>query len=296
MCRFLTYTGAPLMLADLLYRPANSLIMQSYHAREREEPLNGDGFGVGWYVPEIDPTPCVQRSVSPAWSNHNLQSLSVKTRASCLFAHVRAASPGMLVTEVNVHPFSYDRFMWMHNGVIAGFHHIKRHLRESLKDEFYEMIQGTTDSEHAFALFLNCLRAPFGEVSGAEMRHALVETIARLSNWTSAAGVSDSSFCNFAVTDGRTTVVSRYSSGEGIKGASLHYSRGARFECLPDGLCDMHSVAQQEQANSVIVASERLTDDPTDWIPVPDNHTITVFPDSTVQLEEIKTKEVMSDE
>ncbi len=96
MCRFLTYAGAPLLLADLLYRPTNSLIMQSYHARERAEPLNGDGFGVGWYVPEIDPTPCVQRSISPAWSNRNLQNLASKTRASCLFAHVRAATPGML--------------------------------------------------------------------------------------------------------------------------------------------------------------------------------------------------------
>ena len=87
MCRFLAYVGAPLLLADLLYRPVNSLIMQSYKARERAEPLNGDGFGVGWYVPDIDPAPCVQRSVTPAWSNRNLQNLAAKTRASSLFAH-----------------------------------------------------------------------------------------------------------------------------------------------------------------------------------------------------------------
>ena len=61
MCRFVAYSGLPLLLADLLYVPSDSLIRQSYHARERREPLNGDGFGVGWYVPEIDPTPlCCQ--------------------------------------------------------------------------------------------------------------------------------------------------------------------------------------------------------------------------------------------
>jgi len=287
MCRFLTYTGAPLLLADLLYRPANSLIMQSYQARERAEPLNGDGFGVGWYVHDVDPTPCVQRSVSPAWSNNNLQNLAAKTRATSLFAHVRAASPGMAVTEANVHPFAYDRFMWMHNGVVAGFHQIKRRLRESLKDEFYNMIQGTTDSEHAFALFLNNLRVPFGEVDGEEMRHALVETIARLNDWTRDAGATTHSFYNFAVTDGKITVVSRYASGEGVAGASLHYSRGHRFECLPSGLCDMHSVTDDAQAQAVIVASERLTDDPADWIDVPDNYTITVFPDLRVSLDKI---------
>lgn len=287
MCRFLAYAGAPVLLSDLLYRPANSLIMQSHHARERAEPLNGDGFGVGWYVPEIDPTPCVQRSISPAWSNRNLQNLATKTRASYLFAHVRAASPGMIVTEVNVHPFVYDRFMWMHNGAVAGFHQIKRRLRESLKDEFYDMIQGTTDSEHAFAVFLNSLRVPFGEASGEEMRHALVETIAHLNEWTQSAGIAEPSFYNFAVTDGRSIVVSRYCSGENIAGASLHYSRGLRFECSPGGLCDMHCVADDVRAAAVIVASERLTDDASDWLDVPDNHTIIVRADSRVVLEEI---------
>jgi predicted glutamine amidotransferase len=34
----------------LLYSPKNSLILQSYKSKERKEPLNGDGFGVGWYL------------------------------------------------------------------------------------------------------------------------------------------------------------------------------------------------------------------------------------------------------
>lgn len=287
MCRFLAYAGAPLLLADLLYRPTNSLIMQSYRARERPEPLNGDGFGVGWYVPEVDPTPCVQRSLTPAWSNRNLQSLALKTRAAHLFAHIRAATPGMVVTETNAHPFAYDRFMWMHNGAVAGFHRIKRRLRESLKDEFYDMIEGTTDSEHAFAVFLNSLHEPFGAVSALEMRAALVETIARLNEWTGAAGLAETSYYNFAVTDGEKMVVSRYATGAGVRPASLHYSRGLKFECLPDGVCDMRAVAAGQEAAAVIVASERLTDFPEDWTEVPDNHTVTVLPDLSVEVEQI---------
>jgi len=287
MCRFLAYAGAPLLLSDLLYRPVNSLIMQSYHARERAEPLNGDGFGVGWYVPEIDPTPCVQRSIAPAWSNRNLQNIAAKTRVAHMFAHVRAATPGMAVTEMNVHPFSYDRFMWMHNGSIAGFHLMRRRLRESLKDEFYNMIQGTTDSEHAFAVFLNSLQVPFGEASGDDLRRALTETITRLNEWTHEANITEPSYYNFAVTDGRAFIVSRYCSAAGIAGASLHYSRGLRFECLPDGVCDMHNVPDDEQAAAVIISSERLTDDESDWPDVPDNHTVTVLPDLSVKVEEL---------
>ncbi|MGH7601638.1 MAG: class II glutamine amidotransferase, partial [bacterium] len=73
MCRFLAYLGKPIVLDKLLYQPKNSLVHQSYHAQERKEPLNGDGFGVGFYVPEIDPAPALFVSTTPAWSNRNLR-------------------------------------------------------------------------------------------------------------------------------------------------------------------------------------------------------------------------------
>ena len=157
MCRFLCYTGSPMMLADLLYRPGHSLILQSYKSRERREPLNGDGFGVGWYQPQISQTPCVFTSLTPAWSNRNLQRLSEHVKSPCFFAHVRAASPGMQVAEANCHPFQFGRYLWMHNGGVEGFNRIKRRVQQSLPDHLFHAIQGTTDSEHAFAIFLNLL-------------------------------------------------------------------------------------------------------------------------------------------
>jgi predicted glutamine amidotransferase len=287
MCRFVSYSGLPLLLADLLYIPSDSLILQSYHARERREPLNGDGFGIGWYVPEIGDTPCVVRSITPAWSNSNLRHLSFKTRASRLFAHVRAASPGTAVSEPNTHPFNYGRFMWMHNGAAADFTRIKRQLRDGLKDEFYNMIAGTTDSEHAFALFLNGLSS-LDEVSPQEIRKTLVWTIGRLNELSIEVGVAAPSFYNFAVTNGETTVVSRYCSDPNIEGASLHYARANFLEPLLNKKSDIHSVSTSEDASAVIVASERLTDERCKWYDVPDNHTVTVFPDLAVQLERIE--------
>ncbi|MCK6439500.1 MAG: hypothetical protein L6Q71_04795, partial [Planctomycetes bacterium] len=43
MCRFLMYMGEPVSMASLVTEPENSLIKQSYMAKERPEPLNGDG-------------------------------------------------------------------------------------------------------------------------------------------------------------------------------------------------------------------------------------------------------------
>ena len=48
MCRWLAYSGSPVRLDDLLYKPVNSLVMQSKHARMGAETTNGDGFGIGW--------------------------------------------------------------------------------------------------------------------------------------------------------------------------------------------------------------------------------------------------------
>jgi predicted glutamine amidotransferase len=55
MCRFVLYMGPAITLDQLTTLPEHSIIHQSYQARLREEPLNGDGFGMSWYVPELSP-------------------------------------------------------------------------------------------------------------------------------------------------------------------------------------------------------------------------------------------------
>lgn len=45
----------------------------------------------------------------------------------------------------------------MHNGCISDFRLIIRKLQADLSDEFYHFPQGNTDSEWAFACFLQCL-------------------------------------------------------------------------------------------------------------------------------------------
>ena len=44
MCRFLAYIGKPIMADELILKPKNSLMKQSYHALESEVTVNGDGF------------------------------------------------------------------------------------------------------------------------------------------------------------------------------------------------------------------------------------------------------------
>lgn len=45
----------------------------------------------------------------------------------------------------------------MHNGAIGRFLRVKRVLGQKLSKDVYYAIEGTTDTEHAFALFLDIL-------------------------------------------------------------------------------------------------------------------------------------------
>ena len=119
----MAYYGDTMLLARSILWPDRSIIRQSYDARERLlDPslpahlgfgnLNADGFGIGWYTNPspcearmhgVDKvTPCTFKSITPAWNNDNLVRLATKIYSPLVFAHVRAAYPGMPVSEHNV--------------------------------------------------------------------------------------------------------------------------------------------------------------------------------------------------
>ena len=283
MCRFLGYVGSEILLADLISRPANSLIRQSYKSRERSEPLNGDGFGVGWYSPAVSDEACVFTSITPAWNNRNLLNLAEHVKSGCFFAHVRAASPGMVVSESNCHPFRQGRFMWMHNGTIEGFSLIKRRLRNSLPDAIYNSVEGTTDSEHAFAVFLNLLGEKTEKIGAADLADGLVKTIGQFEEWAREVGIEKPSIYNFAVTDGQNIVTVRYVSNPKIEPISLYFSKRGKFQW-----CDGKSgiVDCRDDECGIIIASERLTDDRESWTRVAPNHLVLIDRDlnTTVRL------------
>ena len=151
MCRWLAYTGSPILVHDLLYRPENSLVVQSLHSTLGVEPTNGDGFGLGWY--DDAPVPGLYRSIEPAWNDRNLAEITRHIRSGCVLSHVRA-STGTAVQQTNCHPFRHGTWLWVHNGVINGFHTIKRELSMAVAPDLFADIEGSTDSELFFYLAL----------------------------------------------------------------------------------------------------------------------------------------------
>ncbi len=282
MCRFAFYLGSEITLSSLVTDPSNSLIHQSYDNQERSEPLNGDGFGIAWYAPKLSLEPAIFRSVSPAWNNPNLRHLSRVTRSSCLLAHVRAASPGLPVTVLNCHPFSHGTFAFMHNGDMGGFLRFRRQLLRTLSDEAYEAIQGSTDSEAIFGLFLDRHRDFEGHPPLERMALAMQAAIADTERMRREAGVEHlPSLLNLVVTDGRRAVISRFTSADPASANSLYTHSGRRYEC-EDGICRMRESGAAEE-HAVIVSSERLSEDP-GWQPVDVGHLVVVDSDLRVEM------------
>lgn len=246
MCRFIAYAGESTFMNALIFDASNSLVQQSKKSKMRVNPLNGDGFGIGWYPEHDDPIPGTFVSVEPAWSNRNLSQIATKIPTQSFFAHVRDASIGMPVSQSNCHPFQYGPYLWMHNGRLDQFSRFRRLILNDLSDQAFDFIKGNTDSECAFALFLDEIGFDL-TASSEKLKKAMKTTIFRINKYREQVHADTNAFINFALTNGKSSLFTRYSSNIEIRPASLFYS---------------------QSEHNIIVSSEPLSDIKADWIKV----------------------------
>ncbi len=279
MCRLTFYLGDNICLADLVTRPENSLINQSVKARERPEPLNGDGFGVAWYV-NGHGRPARFRSLTPAWSNANLDELARVTKSRCILAHVRAATGNLFsVSEANCHPFRKNSFAFMHNGQIESFERLRRPLMNLLSDEGFNNIRGNTDTEHLFALIAEYLPDQPAN-SASYLARALEKGITQLHTLIDQHAPGSKVYLNLILTDGQNAVACRYSSDPDYID-SLYINQGQRYHC-EEGQCWMDS-AEDSAAKAVLISSEPLNEGP-HWQPVPVNSLVEIDASLAVEI------------
>jgi glutamine amidotransferase len=256
VCRWLAYSGSPILLEELLYKPVHSLIDQSRHARLGVETFNGDGFGVGWYG--AGPNPAVFRAVGPAWSDRNLRELSGHVASPLFMAHIRA-STGTAVQQTNCHPFRYGRWLWVHNGLIRDYARLRRDLVLAVDPSLYQAIEGSADSEVMFflALTFGLERDPPAAV---ERMVGFVEATAR------EHGVADPLQMTIGTSDGQRLWAFRYSS-EG-KSRTLFYS--TKVETLRQQHPE-NPVFRDLSEETRLVVSEPLGDLAGAWNEVPES-------------------------
>jgi predicted glutamine amidotransferase len=256
MCRWLAYSGSPILLEDLLFKPAHSLIDQSLHARLGATTTNGDGFGIGWYA--VGDTPGVFHSVEPAWNDRNLRELARHLVSPLVFAHIRASTGGA-VQQTNCHPFRHGRWLWMHNGAIREFGTVRRELAFAVDPSLYSRIEGSTDTELFFYLALT-----FGleddPAPAIERAVGFIEATGR------RHGVEHPIQMTIATTNGDSVWACRYSS----EGASRSLFYSTAVDTLRAQYPD-NPVLHGLSAESRVVVSEPLGDLAGAWNEVPES-------------------------
>ena len=256
MCRWLAYSGSPILLSRALYTPAHSLIDQSLHSTMGAEPTNGDGFGIGWY--DEQPEPGVFHSIEPAWNDQNLRELAGHVTSGLFFAHIRAAI-GSAVQQTNCHPFRHGRWLFMHNGFVAALATVKRDLVLAVDESLYPEIKGQADTELLFYLALT-----FGLED--DPPEAIARTLGLVESVGHRRRVEYPFQGTIATSDGERMWAFRYSS-EG-KSRSLFFTRDVRTlrELYPE-----REILHEVSADARLVVSEPMGDLPGAWNEVPES-------------------------
>ena len=263
MCRWLGYFGSPIRLEELVFNPEHSLVEQSRSARFTSHLTNADGFGLGWYGTADGPGR--YRSVSPAWSDRNLQDLCAHITSPLFIAHVRAAT-GTPVQQTNSHPFRYGRWLFVHNGFIDEYARLHRELMLAVDPDLFTNIEGTTDSELMFHLALT-----FGldsePLAALERMAGFVEETGR------RHGVERPLQMTVGVSDGKRLYAARYASDQ--EANSLYVSNEVEDvrRLYPE---DERLRHLSDEARAVV--SEPLGDLPGVWREVPPSTALIVQP------------------
>jgi predicted glutamine amidotransferase len=252
MCRWIAYRGEIVPMEKYVTAPEHSLLAQSLHAMESLGPTNGDGFGLGWYGEHREPG--LYREIRPAWSDENMRHLCRHIRSHLFFAHVRA-STGTPTSRPNCHPFSHDKWMFMHNGQIGDWSRIRRRVEGMIPDAYYTSRIGTTDSEAAFLAIL-------GAGGDDDPIGATQATLKKLAKIVEESETQEPIRFTAALTDGHNLLAFRYATDDTAN--SLYY-------------CG--------EGDNVVIASEPLELDHDRWTKVPPGSSVLALAGRKVRVE-----------
>lgn len=282
MCRVLSYLGKPIVVEDLLYKPDNSFIKQSYNPKHMSHLLNLAGYGlVAWDKNSHNPTlPFTYKTSLLPFYDENLRNLAAKIEPSCLLTHIRgvAYSEKRVVSNQNVHPFIFDgaTIALAHNGSLTQFERMKFDLLDFIDPKYSKSIRGTTDSEWIYAVFLSQLPQTT-EYNSKDITEAFVKTFKILKKVRAKYNIEETSPVNLFISNGEFIAATRFALDFGwtplepeslthLAYHSLWYTYGEGYGFYENEF----KMKEGQKKSCIIIASEPLTEDTTTWIEVPE--------------------------
>ena len=292
MCRVLAYMGPRILLDDILYKPSNSLINQTFDPK-LTQLLNLAGFGMtvwdkGSNKPQV---PHTYHSLELPFFDRNLKNLSEKISTNVCIAHIRGVmlNERSTVIKTNLHPFFYPGFSlaFAHNGDLKNFGKMRFDLSKYLHPEVSKCIQGNTDTEWIYAVLLSQLENPKGHHTLEEVHEALEKTLKIIRQVREKNDIFLSSPVNLFLSNGDFILIIRFVFDFGwydTNSAMMHqfhsvykslwFTTGSSYE-KRNGKWLM--VGDKDATDAILVSSEPITEDDSTWLPMPEYHAMAVF-------------------
>jgi predicted glutamine amidotransferase len=182
-----------------------------------------------------------------------------------------------------VHPFHFANtpLVLAHNGDLARMAEMKPLLAPHIRPEHLSQIHGTTDSEWIYALVLSQIPVPLDNLDEERVFGGIQRALELIRDARAKLGIDISSSVNLFIANGRQLAAVRYCFDFGryrtegpdkvheanLTFLSLWYTLGRDYN-LHDGEWKM--IGGAENATSIIVSSEPLTNDTSAWVELPE--------------------------
>lgn len=189
MGRLAAYLGPRTRIAQLIEGGSYALTHQA-----ADFP---DGFGLGWYPEDVDPT--------PLFFAHPRSAAKVDEALGFVRRYGTECGMAALRNEELAQPLLADRYLFVHEGELEQYTEVfRRPLQERLSDKYYQTLKGHSAAELLFATWRDAL----GDDEGPEaMANALESMVGVVNDLAHAAGVGAA--FGIVVTDGTCLITLR---------------------------------------------------------------------------------------
>lgn len=208
-----------------------------------------DGWGIAVFDDDAHGW-CVEKGIACASEDARFHELAVGSRGELLVSHIRRKTVGE-TSLANTHPFEQGRWLFAHNGTINDVGWLtKQTSRERLAE-----VRGETDSELLFAWLLTLLDA---EGLAGQAASSATDRVLGMAVRAGRAREGFGAF-NFLLSDGMSTYAHRFGR------TMFLLDRSPRDEVRVRRTSQDGTILEtpwSPERRAVIVASERMTDEP----------------------------------
>lgn len=282
MCRLYGFRATHATKVECtLVHAQNALLIQSQ--KDARGLTHADGWGIACYRNgELE----IESRQTPAFEDLHFSAAAERLYGTTVVAHVRRATVGG-VSLANTHPFRHGRWIFGHNGTLAGFSALREELLREIDGSLAGHIRGTTDSETMFYWLLSRLSKRNklnldGKPDCATLGRVLAEALVELVQRSEASPQERQTRLNFLLTNGQLMAATRWNH------TLFWVERDGIRDCE---ICGIPHVDQTPKSHyrAVIVASEPISDEA--WQEVANGSVLTI--DEDLEVRTIQTGKII---